>query len=246
MACLRNKSSEEIAELITSPSSTLSFDRVVPNLDNDFVPLHPRKMLEATSATNALINAFHKLDFMMGSCSIDGALSLPAYMAALNISEVNGFKVPRDVYEETFIPTILATTYTDMETVTESATDATIYKYTYWANVTDDIERSKQLIDLSSDTAFFVPMVNTSRLHAQGTQHSTYVYLFSTVPFFRLFPLPHWLISPTNTNHAEDGLFVFGFSIKLIPAFSWFPVTDKDIAASKNVMSMWSNYAKTG
>ena len=257
MTCLRSKSSEEIADLITHPNTTLSFDRIVPNLDNDFVPLHPRKMLEATSATNASMNVFHKLDFMMGSCSIDGALSLSAYMAALNINDVNDFKVPRDEYEETFIPNILTNTYTDMETVPEIATDATIYKYTYWANVTDDIERSKQLIDLSSDTSFFVPMVNTSRSHAQGTQRSTYVYLFSTVPFSRLYPLPtvpffgldplpDWLISPTNTNHVEDVLFVFGFSIKLVPAFSWFLVTDKDIAASKNVMSMWSNFAKTG
>lgn len=246
MACLRNKSSQEIADLITNPDTTLSFDRVVPNLDNDFVPFHPRKMLEASSATEASIHTFRKLDFMMGSCSIDGAVSLPAYMAALNISDVNDFKVPRDVYEENFIPNMLASTYTDMDIIPEIVTDATTYKYTYWSNVTDDIQRSKQLIDLSSDTAFFVPMVNTSRLHLQGIQSSTYVYLFSTVPSFRLYHLPDWLKSPTNTYHAEELVFIFGFSIRLIPVFSWFPVTDEDIAASKNVMSMWSNFAKTG
>ena len=74
MACLRNKTSEEIATIIKSP--TLNYTLVLPNMDNDFVLQHPRLMLSSKTGGKESLDFFYSLDFMMGSTSGDGALYL--------------------------------------------------------------------------------------------------------------------------------------------------------------------------
>ena len=114
-----------------------------------------------------------------------------------------------------------------METVPEMATDATIYKYTYRANVTDDNERSKKLIDLSSDTSFFVLMVNTSRLHVQGTQ------TFICFLMFRFFAYSRFL---TGLFHRLTRTMLKTGCLSLVSQSSWFRTSRGSLLRIKTLL----------
>lgn len=248
LACIRNKTTDEITKVTRSPN--LNYNKVYPNKDNDFAPKHPNDMIASPEGMNRSLDAFFNLDFMMGSCSIDGALYLGEWARRLNITDLEKFKVPRDIYESDFIPGELAYHFTDVQNIPKVAEEAAVFVYTNWTNPNDDMDRNMLLVDYFTDSRMFVPMVTTGQLHAKGQTHRTYMYEFSIKPTTHLIPVPSWLDGPTKAIHADDTLFVFGFDKEMMDWFRTFGiplrVTDKDIRSAKVVMTMWTNFAKTG
>ena len=247
MACLRNKTTDEIAKTMTSTSLNYSF--AVPNTDNDFVPKHPRDMLLPSSSNNKSLDVFYNIDFLMGSCRIDGALYLPYFAAALNITDLEKFKVSRPAYESYFIPSVMAAVFTNYPTILDVAKEAAIFQYTNWSDPNNDIDRNYMLVDAVTDSSMFSPMVATTQLHLRGNKN-TYVYEFSIRPTTHVLPVPKWLDGPSKANHADDFLFVFGFTPKMLALFNktggHIDTSPEDIKNAKVVMSMWTNFAKTG
>ena len=247
MTCLRNKTTEEVYDVMYNHN--LNYKNVIPNRDNDFVPMHPQDMVNRSTAKEASLDVFNSIDFMMGSNSIDGALFLPYFAAGIH-TDIEHFKISRHVYEVEFVPSILRAIFTNIQSISRSATEMTIFEYTNWTDPEDYMARNFELIDLSTDSSMFAPMVTMVQLHAGGSVRQSYMYEFSTAPTTHVIPVPTWLDGPTQANHADELLFVFGFSegmLKLL-AYEQRPVvyTDKDVQQSKRVMAMWSNFAKTG
>ena len=247
MTCLRNKTTNEIANMLNSPS--LNYTDIFPNLDSDFVPMHPQDMLSSSTAMNTSLDMFYSVDFMMGSCSIDGAMYLAGWAQKLNITDFELFKVPRTMYENEIIPGELAYIFTNLHTIPQLAKDITVFQYTNWTKPNDDLARNRLLVDLYTDSRMFVPMLTNIQLHASGHKGRTYMYEFSTPPTSPSSPLPSWLDGPTQALHADDVYFVFGFSDAMM---QWSNITGniqvsgEDIRQSKDVMSLWANFAKTG
>ena len=246
MACIRNKSENDIKKA-TSDANLIYID-IHPVKDRDFVPKHPNEMI--SSPFSSSLETFYNIDFMMGSTSIDGALYLREWAKRLNITDLEKFKVPRDVFETEFIPNELAYHFTDIETIPNKAKEMTVYVYTNWTKPDDDLARNFKLVDYFSDSRMFMGMVSTLQLHSKSPKRRTYMYEFSIKPTTHLSPVPKWLDGPGKAVHADDLLFVFGYDEKLV---NWLRAagvpavyTDKDIESAKVVMIMWSNFAKTG
>lgn len=248
MACLRNKTTVEIANIMNS--RTLNYSNVIPNRDTDFIPEHPQDMINPLKAAKASLEVFQNVDFMMGSCSIDGALYLPYFAPAVNVTDLDKFKVPRDMYEKYFVPGVLSSIFTNIHPIPKDADTAAVFQYTNWTDPNDYMARNFELVDLLTDSSMFVPMVAMAQLHTRSLLHSTYVYEFSTAPTTHWLPVPNWLEGPTNAIHGDDFFFVFGFPPLMLKWLSTdtrpLNYTEKDIKASKVVMAMWTNFAKTG
>ena len=246
VACIRNKTTDEIKN--ATRNQNLIYEDVHPVKDNDFVPKHPNDMI--TSPSSSSLEVFYDIDFMMGSTSIDGALYLGDWAKRLNITDLEKFKVPRNVYETEFIPDELAYHFTDIKTISDEAKKMTVYVYTNWTVPDDDLARNFMLVDYFSDSRMFLGMVSTIQLHSKSDKGRTYMYEFSIKPTTHLIPVPKWLDGPGRAIHADDTFFVFGYDQKMV---NWFraagaPITytDKDIESAKVVMTMWSNFAKIG
>ena len=246
--CLRNKTTDEIAHVMKQ--SDIDLPAVHPSADNDFVPKSPPEMLIPSPDQNASMEFFYGLDFMMGSNSADGALFLYGYAAELNITDINQLKIPRDLYEMTLIPREVMSVFPDVRSIPEQVVDAVVYEYTDWAEPDDFISRNKILSKLMTDIGMIVPMVVTGQLHSKSHRGRTYLFELSVRPGTHMLELPSWLDGPTQASHGDDILYVFGYSDRMVKsAFRFksnYSISDEDIRTSKLIMTMWTNFAKSG
>ena len=245
MLCLRNKTTDEIAHMM----KIVPLARIHPNEDIDFVPKHPFEMLKHSLDLNASFDFFQGLDLMMGSNSIDGALFLPEIAHNLN-QTLDELKVPRSVYENSIISKTLANVFSDINHIPEAVKKVAIFEYTDWSNPDDAILRNFMLTNFMTDQGMVAPMVATVQSHSKGQRGRAYLFRFSLPMAKHLIPVPKWLDGPQQANHGDDLAYVFGFSDNMIKGMFRFRggynVTTEDIRRSKVVMTMWSNFAKSG
>lgn len=248
--CLRKLSSNEILGIMKSfdTYSTL----IVPNRDGYFVPKHPRDMLNPTADMTQSHDFFHSLDLMMGTTSLDGALYLPVYAAAMNTTNLENMTIPKGLYESLFVPNVLSNVFNEVDTIPKMIKDVTLFEYTNWQYPNDDIERTKLLVKLTTDTAMIAPMIATTQLHCQATHGNSrsYVYQFSTRPDMHILYVPTWMDGPNVANHGDDVMFTWGFSDEMVTAIKRFipqyKVSVASLNTAKAIMTMWTNFAKTG
>ena len=131
-------------------------------------------------------------------------------------------------------------------------TQTAIFEYTDWMNETSGLQRVQQIIDMGSDLFFKCPVSLLAKTwtgsanRAQGTK--LFVYTFSHVSGI----YPPWAGVP----HSGEIIFVFGApllttSLPKTPDATGKPTgsltfTDADRAVSSQVITMWTNFAKTG
>ena len=246
MVCLRNKTSDEMATVMMHAH----LPYIHPNKDNGFVPKNPFEMLTASPDLNKSMEFFYDLDFMMGSNSIDGALYLGGFAADLNITDIDHLNISRLVYEKHLIPSKLSKAFNNFTHVPESVKEAAILEYTDWSDPDDYMARNKMLTQFMTDHGMIAPMVATGELHSLGRSGRTYLYEFSVRPGTHLIDVPLWLDGPTQANHGDEIFFVFGYSDRIVNSIrkfnSAYNVTNEDILVSKAVMTMWTNFAKSG
>lgn len=196
------------------------------------------------------LDFFREVDIMIGGNSIDGALLMPIWLSALGQTDPEQFMIPRALYETLFIPLTLSGYYTYIPNIPQSAKDAVAFEYTNWTDPDDNVARNLQAVNMATDFAVFSPMIYTALSHAKNDTSSTYVYKFSTRPGTHLINTPSWLDGPTKANHADEIAFVFGFSERMNVQYQkfgvTFNVTAEDIRVSKLVMTLWTNFAKSG
>ena len=248
MGCMRKLTSNDLLRVMNTEGVYNAL--IVPSRDGYFVPKHPRDMLSPSPELTQSHNFFHSLDLMMGCTSLDGGLYLSVYAYAMNTTNIENMTIPKDLFESFFVPKVLSNVFDDVNNIPQVIKDVTVFEYTYWENPDDDIERTKMLVKLTTDTAMFAPMVLTSQLHCQGGHGRTYLYKFSVKPATHAIYVPTWMDGPTVANHGDDIMFVYGFSDKMVALFSQFishfNVSKDNIETSKAVMTMWTNFAKTG
>ena len=247
MACLRQKSSKDMQDGIDKANF---FDVVLPNRDNAFVPQNPIDMLKDTPENRQSHEFFRSLDLITSAASLEGSLFIFYFAAQLNVSNVEQLMVPKNVYENLFIPDILADVFDNVDTIPQVVKDVTIFEYTDWKNPDDPKERLKQLLDLATHAAVLAPTISTIQLHAQSQSlaGSSYLYQFSThANSLGDRRLPSWIDGPDKAKHGDDYLFTCGFPEDVMSAIPGNPsVTSDDINTSKAVMTMFSNFAKSG
>ena len=115
-----------------------------------------------------------------------------------------------------------------------------IYEYTDWSNATDPYVIRQQFLDINSDATFRSPAIKTAKAFARK-QATVYFYQFEKVPktFPAIpFPLPAWL----GVFHRADILYTFGNPLVMAENLT----SLADMKLSKDVMTLWTNFAKTG
>ena len=246
LRCLRKKTSDEMAKLF---EKTIAYSYpLVPNKDNHFATHHPRhRLLSSGKDPPTSLDFFNSIDIIVGGNSIDGTVYLPKLAHIENLEDLI---VTRHGFETYFIPMILSSIFNDVENIPQSMIDATVFEYTNWTDPDNLYFRKLELVELLTDAAFFAPMLATVYLHSKGSKTQTYLYQFSASPRSHVQTVPSWLDGPGQATHADELLYLFGFSEEMVTLFqSWtdmFEYSAQDIFVSKAVMTMWTNFAKTG
>ena len=247
MKCLRNVSSDKIQNLLMTENTNFL---VLPFLDGEFIKATPIEMFKPVSQMSVAHDFFRGIDLLIGGNSIDGALLMGIWTKMLGQPDPEYLTIPRQLYESLFIPLTLQGYYTYIPNIPQSVKDATIFEYTDWAQPNDNVARNLQLTEMATDYAVFSPMIYTAQGHLGNSTASTFLYKFSTRPNTHLLPTPSWLDGPTRANHADELAFVFGFSERRNVQYQnfgvKFNVSAQDVRVSKSVMTMWTNFAKSG
>ncbi|KAJ7333673.1 hypothetical protein OS493_017217 [Desmophyllum pertusum] len=115
-----------------------------------------------------------------------------------------------------------------------------VYQYTDWSNATDPLVLRQQFIDINSDATFKAPAIQSAKLFVKK-QTPTYFFQLETAPrtFPAIpFPLPVWF----GVYHRADVLYTFGDPLVMAENLT----SAADIKLSKDIMTLWTNFAKTG
>lgn len=238
LKCLQSKSAEEIV--------TYKFSPVV---DGDFIKEEPLLLFSGMSeASKASLSLFADLDLLSGVTSKDGASAIAGLgdtLIAMGINISSG--IPRRFLESHFIPPLLMQMYGNE--IPQALVQATIQQYTDWAMPNEPILIRDQMVDLTSDVTFFVPAINVIKKHQQldtPTGRMSYFYVFDYKPPFA--PAPLWL---KGAKHTMEVPYVFGLPDSMKIAAGFPPnvpmvLPADDVKLSSIIMTMWTNFAKTG
>jgi carboxylesterase type B len=118
---------------------------------------------------------------------------------------------------------------------------AMIYRYTDWANVNDRYRNRCMFLDMMSDTMFIAPAIQSAQAfvnHSVTTYFYQLQYRSDYLPF-GTGRVPSWL----RAYHGSDIAFVFGFPLRSISADL---LKTKDANFSRDIITLWTNFAKTG
>ncbi len=114
------------------------------------------------------------------------------------------------------------------------------YEYTDWSNATDPYVLRQRYLDINTDANFKAPAIQSAKAFVKK-QASTYFYQLEKAPLvfkFLGFQQPPW----TGVYHGADIFYVFGWPFVLHKNLT--SVTDMKL--SKDMMILWTNFAKTG
>ena len=146
-----------------------------------------------------------------------------------------------------FVPDALTAVFGS--NITTAATEATIFEYTDWTDSNNQDIYRETVVHMASHLIFFEPAVET--MNAKVTTNSTtasYFYKFSTRPSTHFLPVPSWLVGDGMANHQDEVPFVFGFDQEMLDYnfVNGYNVTRDEMEVSKLMMTMWTNFAKSG
>jgi len=115
-----------------------------------------------------------------------------------------------------------------------------IYEYTDWLNASDPHLLRQQFIDINTDANFKAPAIQSANAFVKK-ESPTYLYQLEIAPkrFSRsLLPIPSWW----GIFHGADIVYTFGFPLSMPRNFT----TAAEISFTKDMMTLWTNFAKTG
>ncbi|XP_048379648.2 uncharacterized protein LOC125448388 isoform X2 [Stegostoma tigrinum] len=113
--------------------------------------------------------------------------------------------------------------------------DATLWEYKDWKDLNDSsFHLQRQALEVVGDAGFVAPLVKTSEFMAKATQH-VYIYYFTRHP--NTSESPEWI----GARHGDELVFVFG-----VPTMGGPLVGKEEHDLSQQMMSYWTNFAKTG
>ena len=247
MKCLQSKSDSDIDTMVNNPQTGLGFLPWTPVRDDDFVSYNPYEIFTKQMASSKERECLGSLDFMTGVNSLEGALLVGYFAMVLNVSSPEDIKVSRNSFENMFVPDALTAVFGSE--ISPAATKATIFEYTNWTDPNNQDIYRDTVVQMASHYTFYAPAVET--MNAKVITNSTtasYFYKFSTRPSTHFLPVPSWLDGDGMANHEDEVPFVFGFDQEMLDYnfINGYNVTRDEMEVSKLMMTMWTNFAKTG
>jgi carboxylesterase type B len=240
--CLRSKSVKQLQ------TDSWSF---VPIIDRDFLYKDPSLLLSEDSFEGKYAQEFFaEIDVIIGATSSDGAVNVPSWEKKLKEKQINiESGVPRSYFENVYVPERLKTMFGKTSKV---LTESVIHQYTDWTRPNDALMTRRNMVEFTSDIGFFLPEITSVQKHsdiaAKSHTSASFFFIFDQKPSF--VPYPDWLKGATHTMEVA---YVFGLHESLerklvddLGGVNPFKVTQDDINLSAQMMTLWSNFAKSG
>ena len=248
--CLQSKSENEI---ITAALEMRSFNEVnrswAPVFDNDFVHSETYNILSELADPNfrSKYTNFWEIDLMIGANNYDGAVYQNLFMIYINNTTPTSisYNISRDQFNDIIVPRAVEGFLG--EKPTKLSTELSVFLYTDWEDPSNKTIRLQNILDILTDTLLNAPSVATAKAHIND-KASTYVYQFAAKPPKRLIPIAPALEGPDVACHSDEVPFVFGFAkgIRQYWNFSADIITGNDYQLSREMIQMWTNFAKYG
>ena len=245
--CLRKAPSNVLNETLNDVKNELSRwpFAFVPNIDGELIKKSPKHMfdIEADMKSNET-SFFHTLDLLTGIVEGEGGI---AAGPVAGVKDRENFAPNRIFYEEQLIPHAIS--YPLGSDIPQVIRDLITQEYTDWSDP-EDIEKIRnKFMQIYSDFMFSVPMNEAIEYHTSITKPSkkTYQYVFGVKPSLSVLPEVSWV---KKANHIDELEFIFfdeteGMMSHLPWTQGYRPEEwEKEIA--DYMITMWSNFAKTG
>ncbi|XP_069125654.1 carboxylesterase 1C-like [Argopecten irradians] len=238
LECMRAKSSEElldasvrIADIVFSDKHQLHYALpLAPVVDGEFITDNPAKILNDPSSPG--MQFFRSLDFVDGDVNSEGSLIFqePLY----SFQKPNNFNFSKEIPYRILCDDVIETFVKEFFHSNKTLKDIVCARYKSPSG--DGVDQSRLAVDIYSDLFFFTPGVLTLNAHAGGAG-STYQWLLSRMSRFGFgYPYPEWF---TGAGHAGEIAFLFGIE-------RWPDTVPIDKTLAEEMMSYWSNFARTG
>ena len=246
--CIRKASPDVLNATINDPTNGLLKINLpfLPTVDGEFIKESPKDLLLGNSPISADDRAFFaSLDFLSGINAEEGLVALNSLVAG--VGDAGEFEPNRTLFEEELLPFMVA--YELDTELPQAVKDILIHEYTDWSDPEDMEKRRTKLVAVYSDMFFTIPLIETISQHNSLATNSknTYMYLFDILPSTRAMPTPSW---GKRANHADELLYVFFEESDGLLSFMAgredFKPTEWDRQDSKYLITMWTNFAKTG
>lgn len=233
LSCVRLKTSDEVlqaqmsmeAEQIDTGVFEISF---LPVVDGDLITDLPKHIIQ--NGNSEAYNFFKSLDFVIGTCSAEGASALEfIYTEAKTLHFNATIGVPSIVLCNHIGPAIVKRLYPDT-LLNKYASNAVCNKY----KSSDPAEQGRKIVDVVGDVTFVVATIEALDAHSKNNSLTkTFQYLFNR-QYKHPGNLPEWL---TGSTHAAELPFLFDMNSAL-------PYNDEVLA--EKLRKYWTNFAKTG
>lgn len=113
-----------------------------------------------------------------------------------------------------------------------------IYQYTDWSNATDPYVLRQRYVDVNTDANFKAPAILSANAFVKK-QARTYFYQLEKAPkVFPGYPELPWAL----VYHGADIFYLFGGPFLVDKNLT----SGTDMKLSKDIMTLWTNFAKTG
>ena len=244
--CIRSQPPEAVSAVINDPMSGLfkSPFPFLPSVDGEIVKELPVDVINATTDKSAKGRQFFsQLDFLTGINAEEGTLVIGGFLGL----DAENLLPSKAEFEDDFIPRALHLAFgPDIPKVVKGMT---VSDYTDWEDPDNAETMRSKIVDIATDFMYSIPMVETIDLHdaLKGDSKTSYMYMFDVLPSTRLFDMtPSW---SKKATHMDELIYLFfeeegGFASLL--GGKRYDATELDRSVARNIMTLWTNFAKTG
>jgi carboxylesterase type B len=246
-SCLRNIPDEKYMIAMNNPLNEFRkfpFDFIV-SVDGEFVPLSTWDMLHSDSdIAKARRDFFRSFDVMTGLMDDEGFMMITPIVG---VDNTDTFSVDRLQLENKYIPETMRLMFG--ENTPDNINSVVSFEYTDWNNPEDTERLYESFIRLSSDYVFNSHTIDITKIHAENNEKSkTFLYLLNAVSSQHILWVPStW---KGGSVHADEWVFILGYDSEngYTSATSPYGVEPQkwEIELSKDVIKMWTNFAKSG
>ncbi|XP_033638205.1 acetylcholinesterase-like isoform X1 [Asterias rubens] len=207
------------------PNETLNFEFVESNVYIfPFVPVVDGVFITETPKSAFERYAVKSTDIMLGSNKNEGSFFMIYYLPAFN-------KDTESLINNTKFNETVGTIF---ESMNKFAMSAIKFQYTDWLDPRDPRKLRDAAEAFVTDYKIACPIFETARAHT-AAHNNAYLYRFQQRASNN--PWAEWM----GVLHGDEIAFAFGQPLHPSNGFS-----EDDIALSRKMMRLWSNFAKTG
>ncbi|KAL9962059.1 hypothetical protein ACROYT_G031124 [Oculina patagonica] len=223
--------SKNVSEILKAQESTLgdavTLHPILPVVDFNFLHDHPFNLL-----VNGKFN--WTVPAMIGVTKNEGGLFvLPVPGLSKGVPGIGKFGINKTTFDS-----LVKHGHRFVYNQTRKVLDAVIFEYTDWTNQTDPFVLRQKYIDVISDSLFKAPAVRSANVFVKN-KIETYLYCFDHLVSSRF---PPW----AGVVHGGDLIYVFGEPFLKYDKKKNVSDQGVEITFSKQVISLWSGFAKTG